>query len=88
MSQLFFLILIISMGSCAGVGVIAALTMGYDTWQGILISGALGGAVGIVVAWWVAKVLLRREAKAHPEDPQGRHPDNPYGLPKKNRPPR
>lgn len=83
MSHLFHLILTISVGSCAGILVIAALTMGYDTWQAFVISGVVGGAIGVVVAWYVARTLLRREAEHHPEDPLGMHPDNPYGLPKK-----
>lgn len=87
MSRLFLLILTISMGSCAGAGVIAALTMGYYTWQAILLSGGIGAAVGIGVAWYVARILHGREAEHHPADPEGRHPDNPYGVPKKPRPP-
>lgn len=83
MSRLFLLILTISMGSCAGIGVIAALTLGYYTAAAILISGGIGAAIGIVVAWYVARLLHGREAVHHPEDPEGRHPDNPYGLPKK-----
>lgn len=82
MSRLFLLILTISMGSCAGIGVIAALTMGYYTAQAILISGGIGAVAGIAVAWYVARLLHGREVIHHPEDPEGLHPDNPYGLPK------
>lgn len=83
MSRLFLLILTISVGSCAGVGVIIALTMGHYTWQAILLAGGIGALVGVAAAWIVARMLHQREVVHHPEDPEGLHPDNPYGLPKK-----
>lgn len=87
MSRVFFLILTISMGSCAGAFVIAALTMGYYTSRAILISGGIGAVVGIGVAWYVARLLHGREASHHPGNPEGRNPDNPFGFVRKKRPP-
>jgi|GEM_PF-1108916 len=88
MARLFILILTISVGSCAGVAVIAVLTMGYYTWQAILLWGLIGGAVGVVVAWIVARILYQREVEHHPEDPEGLLDDNPQGLPRKPHSPR
>ncbi len=42
----------------AGSLVIAALTMGYDTLQPILIAAALGFVVSIPVAYFVAKAIV------------------------------
>lgn len=39
----------------AGIGVVAALTMGYDTLNPILISALLGFLVSIPVTWVIAK---------------------------------
>ena len=83
MSRLFLLILTISMGSCAGVGVIAVLVLGYYTWQAILLAGIIGAVVGVGAAWYVARHLLQHEVARHPEDPEGLHDDNPQGLPRK-----
>ena len=83
MTRLFLLILTISVGSCAGVAVIAVLVMGYYTWQAILLWGAVGAAVGVAVAWFVAKRLHEHEVARHPEDPEGLLDDNPQGLPRK-----
>lgn len=87
MSRLFFLILTISVGSCAGVLVIATLTMGYYTARAILTAGILGAAIGVAVAWIVARMLHQREVDHHPENPEGLLPDNPFGDPHRQRPP-
>lgn len=65
MSRLFFLILTISMATCAGIGVIAALTMGLYTWRAIVLYGGIGAVVGIVVAFFVARQLQGREEEHH-----------------------
>ena len=54
------LILHVFIGSTlAGSLVIAALTMGYDTLQPILITAALGFVVAFPVSWLVAKQLYQ-----------------------------
>jgi len=42
----------------AGTLVIAALTMGYDTLQPILVAAAVGFVVALPVAWLVAKGIV------------------------------
>jgi hypothetical protein len=42
----------------AGTLVIAALTMGYDTLQPILIAAGVGGVVAFPVTWLVAKGIV------------------------------
>ena len=68
MSRLFFLILTIAMGTCAGIGVIAALTMGQYNWQSIVLYGGIGAVVGVVASWIVASRLEKRE-EDHARDP-------------------
>jgi len=41
----------------AGVAMVAALTMGYDTLQPVLLSALLGFLVSIPVTWFVAKAV-------------------------------
>lgn len=41
----------------AGSGVVAALTMGHDTLQPILIAAALGAVLALPVSWWVARQI-------------------------------
>ena len=55
MPRLFMLLLSISVGSLAGIGVIAALVMGYYTWQAILLAAAIGAVIAVPVTWVVAK---------------------------------
>ena len=43
--------------SCAGIGVIVALTMGHDTLQPILIAAATGLVVAFPVTWLVTKKI-------------------------------
>ncbi|MCF8511623.1 MAG: CTP synthetase [Rhodobacteraceae bacterium] len=40
-----------------GIGVVVALTTGYDTLNPILIAAAAGFVLAIPVSWWVAKQL-------------------------------
>jgi hypothetical protein len=41
----------------AGVGVIAVLTMGYDTLQPILVAAAAGALLGLPASWLVARQI-------------------------------
>ena len=43
--------------TCAGIGIIAALTMGYDTLYPILIAAAAGLVVALPVTWIVTKKI-------------------------------
>jgi predicted PurR-regulated permease PerM len=42
----------------AGTLVIAALTMGYDTLQPILVAAAAGAVLAVPVTWLVAKGII------------------------------
>ena len=44
----------------AGTFVVAALVMGQDTLQPIVIAAALGFAVALPVTWLVAKAMVER----------------------------
>lgn len=60
MPRLFMLVLSISVGTLAGIGVIIALTMGYYSWKPMLV-----GAVGAIpISWLVA----RRIQATDPQD--------------------
>lgn len=61
MSRLFMLILTIAVGSCAGVGVIVALVMGYYTGWAIIVSAGIGAVVGVIVSWLVTRQILHHE---------------------------
>lgn len=43
----------------AGSAMVAALAMGFDTTQPVMVSAALGALVGIPVAWVIAQALYR-----------------------------
>lgn len=58
MTRLFLLILSIAGATCAGIGVVVALTIGQDTLQPILISAALGLMVGVAASWVIARRLI------------------------------
>ncbi len=58
MTRLFLLILSIAGVTCAGIGVVAALTLGQDTLQPILIAAALGLLVGTAASWVIARKLI------------------------------
>lgn len=41
----------------AGIGVIAVLTMGYDTLQPILVAAGVGAVLGLPASWAVARQI-------------------------------
>ncbi|MCI2400404.1 CTP synthetase [Aliiroseovarius subalbicans] len=43
--------------SLAGIIMVAALTMGYDTTMPVIYSAAIGFALGLPISWYVAKQL-------------------------------
>lgn len=55
MSRLFMLLLTISVGSLAGVGVIIALTLGYYSWPPMLAAAAIGAVGALPISWLVAR---------------------------------
>lgn len=57
MSRLFMLILSIAIGTLAGIGVIIALVMGYDTYMGIIVSAAAGAILAFPASWIVARQI-------------------------------
>ncbi len=57
MSRLMMLIYSIAGPSLAGVGVIAALTIGQDTLQPILIAAAAGLVAAVPISWFVTKQI-------------------------------
>lgn len=63
MSRLFLLILTIVVGTCAGIGVIVALVMGYYTAWAIIVSAGIGAVVGVIVSWFVTRQILHNEAE-------------------------
>ncbi|MFU8883533.1 MAG: CTP synthetase [Rhodobacterales bacterium] len=44
----------------AGIGVIAALVLGFDTLNPVLISAALGFLAAVPVTWMVTRALIER----------------------------
>jgi len=44
----------------AGTGVIAVLSMGFDTLTPILVAAAVGAAVAVPVSWLVARRMMSR----------------------------
>jgi len=44
--------------SLAGAAVIAALVIGYDTIEGILIAAVAGYLIGVPASWLIAKQIL------------------------------
>lgn len=55
MPRLFMLLLSISVGTLAGIGVIAALVMGYYDWRAILIAAGIGAVIALPATWLVAQ---------------------------------
>lgn len=54
------LILHIFLGSTiAGSFIIAALTLGYDTAQPLIVAGLVGFVVSFPASWWIARRLSR-----------------------------
>ena len=62
MFRLFSLIFSIAGATCAGIGVVVALTIGQDTLQPILAYAAAGAVIGLVASWIVARKLLENDA--------------------------
>ncbi|WP_298257412.1 CTP synthetase [uncultured Litoreibacter sp.] len=44
----------------AGIGVIAVLSMGYDTWVPIVAAAAVGFVLSIPATWWLAKQITAK----------------------------
>ena len=57
MTRLMMIIFSMASTTLMGVGIVAALTMGQDTLQPILIAAAVGFIVAIPVSWFVAKQI-------------------------------
>ncbi len=58
MARLFFLILSIVGVTGAGIGIVVALVMGFDTLNGILVSAALGTLLGAAASWVISRQLI------------------------------
>ncbi|WP_299359119.1 hypothetical protein [uncultured Paracoccus sp.] len=63
MPRLFILLLSISVGTLAGMGVIVALVMGYYDWRAILLGAAIGAVLAIPVTWLVARRIQANDPK-------------------------
>jgi len=60
---MLFLTLIIQIFVCttfAGSAIIAALTLGFDSAQTLIVSGVLGFLVAFPVSWYVAREISAR----------------------------
>lgn len=57
MTRLMLIIFSMASTTLMGVGIVAALTMGQDTLQPILIAAAIGFIAAIPVSWFVAKQI-------------------------------
>ena len=58
MARLFLLVFSITGVTCAGIGVIIALSIGQDTLHPILAWAAGGTVIGVVASWIIARKLL------------------------------
>lgn len=58
MTRLFLLIFSITGVTCAGIGLVIALTIGQDTLQPIIAWAAGGAIVGIAASWIIARKLI------------------------------
>lgn len=61
MSRLFILLLTISMGTMAGMGVIIALVLGHFSVSGILIGAGAGALLSLPVTWFAARRIKAAE---------------------------
>ena len=61
MPRLFLLLLSISVGTFAGIGVVIALVMGHYAWQPMLVAAAIGAALSVPVTWFVAKKIAAND---------------------------
>lgn len=57
MTRLMMILFSMISTTLMGVFIVAALTMGYDTLNPILIAAAAGFVLAIPVSWWVARQL-------------------------------
>lgn len=57
MTRLMMIIFSMASTTLMGVGIVVALTMGYDTLQPILIAAAAGLVVAFPASWFVAKQI-------------------------------
>ena len=61
MPRLFMLLLSISVGTLAGIGVIIALTLGYYDWKSILAAAAVGAVGAVPISWLVARRIQQTD---------------------------
>lgn len=61
MSRLFMLLLSLTMGTLAGIGVIVVLVMGYFTVTAILVGAGLGAVLSLPITWYVARQIERND---------------------------
>ncbi|WCR09290.1 hypothetical protein JHW45_09095 [Paracoccus stylophorae] len=61
MQRLFLLLLSISVGTMAGIGVIVVLVLGYVSLIPILVAAGIGAALGIPAAWVIARRITAHE---------------------------
>lgn len=59
MLSLMLIIHIFVGSTIAGSFIIAALTMGFDTAQPLVISGLVGFVVSFPASWWIARAVSR-----------------------------
>ena len=57
MTRLMMIIFSMASTTMMGVFIVAALTMGHDTLQPILIAAAVGFVVALPVSWFVARQI-------------------------------
>ncbi len=57
MTRLMMVIFSMASTTLMGVGIVVALTTGYDTLQPILLAAALGFVAAVPVSWLVARAL-------------------------------
>lgn len=61
MQRLFMLLLSISMGTLAGVGVIVVLVLGYVSLWPILIGAGTGALLAVPITWLIARAITAQD---------------------------
>lgn len=61
MSRLFWLLLTLSMGTLAGIGVVIVLVMGYFSTMPILVGAGVGALLALPLTWVAAKQIIAAE---------------------------
>ncbi|WP_272010224.1 CTP synthetase [Roseovarius sp. ZX-A-9] len=61
MAWLTFVVHLLVGATLAGVGVIVALVLGYDTLRGVLTAAAAGFVLSVPATWLVARKISRRK---------------------------